>query len=418
MGAKITVARILIVDDSFVMRKTLGKILAELGHAVVGEAADGAQALAAYKHYRPDIVTMDLMMEGVDGAEATSNIIDAFPEARIIVISASEGRQVILDALERGARHFIIKPITREKVSSVLDNVLHQEFDPRKYMDLARKLKEADVTAGEIRACLSEGEDNRMARILIVDDSAVARKSLRGIVASLGHTVVAEAENGVQAFVEYKKSRPDVVTMDLTMPGLSGAEATSKIIATFPEARIIVISAIEERRVVIDALERGARHFIIKPITEAKVSSIVNNVLHQQFDHDKHMALVRKLKGSDDTSASLGAATPEYLPPYQISLDNKLILVIVNPTLTITSCKSLAIELEEYLTENARVLLDFGTTAKLEGAVLAEMNTLIQHIENNSGMVKAVSRSQAFSEFVTMEGNVPNLSAVLKYFSG
>ncbi|MDR3564734.1 MAG: response regulator [Negativicutes bacterium] len=408
-------ARILVVDDSLVARKALGKILIELGHTVVGEAADGAQALSEYSQLRPDVVTMDLMMQGIGGAEATARIVAAFPEARIIVVSALEGREIVLDALEHGARHFIIKPVTAEKVAAVLHNVLHQNLDQRKYAEIVRRLKESDDLSGEIKRSLAEGDENRVARILIVDDSSVARKSLRGIVTSLGHSVVAEAENGSQAFVEYIKHKPDVVTMDLTMQGMSGAEATSKIISTFPEARIIVISAIEERRVVIDALERGARHFIIKPITQEKVASIVNNVLQQNFDHQKHMELVWKLKGADDPDSLIRGNT-EYMPPYQICLDNKLILVNINPTLSLTSCQSLIIELEEYLTGAPRVLFDFGTTARLDGLVLAEIDKLITNIENNSGMVKTVSRSQAFIDLITLEGKTPSLAAGIRYF--
>jgi len=107
-------ARILIVDDSFVARKALGKILIELGHSVVGEAVDGAQACKEYALHRPDAVTMDLAMQGMSGAEATSKIVATFPEARIIVVSAMEERETVLDALERGARHFIIKPVFPE----------------------------------------------------------------------------------------------------------------------------------------------------------------------------------------------------------------------------------------------------------------------------------------------------------------
>ena len=110
-----------------------------------------------------------------------------------------------------------------------------------------------------------------MARILIVDDSLVQRKILRKFVVSLGHTVVGEAASGSQAFVEYTKLKPDLVTMDLTMDGDDGAEAIDKIIAEFPEARIIVVSARQESEVILDALERGARHFLIKPISEEKV---------------------------------------------------------------------------------------------------------------------------------------------------
>lgn len=410
-------ARILVVDDSFVARKVLVRILEELGHMVMSEAADGAQAFNEYARHRPDLVTMDLAMQGMGGLEATSKIIAAFPEAKIIVISAMEERCVVLDALERGSRHFIIKPVSPEKVAAVLNNVLQQHFDQRKYSELVQKLREADCLTGGATDSISGKEKRQMARILIVDDSAVARKSLREIVTSLGHTVVSEAANGAQAFVEYKQHKPDVITMDLTMQGMSGAEATSKIIATFPEARIIVISAMEERQVVLDALERGARHFIIKPIAKDKVSVILNNVLQQKFDQHKHMELVRQLKKTSEVYSPLRVTVPQYQPPYQISLDSKLILVKINSTLTTKSCQSLAIELEEYLTGEPRILFDFGNTPDLDLAVFAEVNKLVDSIQNNSGMVKAISRQQSFIDAVLMENKAPSLSAVIRYFA-
>lgn len=408
-------ARVLVVDDSFVARKVLANILEALGHTVVGEAADGAQAFTEYVRHRPDVVTMDLSMQGVGGGEATAKIVTTFPDARIIVISALEERQVVLDALERGARHFIIKPVSAEKMAAVLGNVLQQNFDHRHYSELVHKLKEADYSPGMMG--IEEAAKAQMARIMIVDDSAVARKALREIVSSLGHTVVCEASNGAQAFVDYKQHRPDVVTMDLTMQGMSGAETTSKIIATFPDARIIVISAMEERQVVLDALERGARHFIIKPITEDKVSAILSNVLQQKFDQQKHMELVRKLKGATESSTPMGASGPQFVPPYQISLDNRLIMVKVNPNLTETSCKSLAIELEEYLSGEPRVLFDFGSTPFLAETALAEIDKLIGDIEKNSGMVKAVARHRAFFDMVTTDGKTPSLANVIRYFA-
>lgn len=411
-------ARILIVDDSLVARRALAKILTDLGHAIVGEAADGAQAFTEYTMHRPDAVTMDLTMAGMSGAEATSKIIAAFPEARIIVVSALEERETVLNALERGARHFIIKPVSPEKIAAVLNNVLNQNLDQQKYLELVRRLRETGGLTEQGAGSSEEEEKKEMARVLIVDDSAVARKSLREIVTAQGHTVVAEAANGSQAFVEYTKHKPDIVTMDLTMQGLSGAEATSKIIASFPEARIVVISAIEERRVVLDALERGARHFIIKPITPEKVASILNNVLLQKFDQQKHLELVRKLKSMEDQSTATWPAGEQCMPPYQITRDGKLTSVRINSSLTPTSCQSLNIEIEEYLTEEPRVLFDFGLTASLDKAVLAEIDKLIASIESKSGMVKAVCRNPGFADFVGGAGSAVSLAAIIRYFPG
>lgn len=261
-----------------------------------------------------------------------------------------------------------------------------------------------------------------MAKVLIVDDSAVARKILREIVITLGHDVVGEVINGSQAFIEYNKVKPDVVTMDLTMQGLGGAEATSKIIAVHPEAKIIVISAMEERRVVIDALERGARHFIIKPITKEKVSSVLDNVLHQEVDLKKHMERVRKLKGADELASTGGSSSIPHVAPYFISLQgNKLVHVVINQNITMVSCRSLFLEIEEYLTDKPRVLFDFGKMVIMDKNLLIKLNELIQTIENHDGIVKAVSNNKRFVEAVNtaeLDNRANFMGDVLRYFEG
>lgn len=259
-----------------------------------------------------------------------------------------------------------------------------------------------------------------MARILIVDDSAVTRNSLRGIVTALGHTVVGEATNGAQAFVEYTKLKPDLVTMDLTMGGMGGAEATSKIISVYPEARIIVISATEARQGVIDALERGARHFIIKPIRQEKVAVVLQNVLQQDYNLQKHRERVRQLKKAQKDSALLENEGKQILPPYAIhSQEGHLVYVLLNETLTLNSCQSLVLELEEHLSGKPLVLFDFGTTSKLDQPVLDKLNELIQSIISHSGRVKAIANNRSFFDAVTKDyhGSQTNVLAdVIGYF--
>ncbi|MEN2774678.1 response regulator [Acetivibrio clariflavus] len=119
-----------------------------------------------------------------------------------------------------------------------------------------------------------------MATILIVDDSSMARRNLKNILISEGHTVVAEATNGVQAFVEYEKHKPDLVTMDISMPILNGIDGTKKILLSYPDARIIMVSALNQKLMVLAALQNGAKHYIIKPFAPEKVTEVVNEVLH------------------------------------------------------------------------------------------------------------------------------------------
>ncbi len=124
-----------------------------------------------------------------------------------------------------------------------------------------------------------------MARILIVDDSAVMRLNLRKILMESGHEVVAEAPNGKVALNLYEKHKPDLVTMDITMPVMSGVDATGFIVSKYPDAKIVMISALNQKKMVYDALKNGARHYIIKPIDKNKVMSVLNEVLLTEESH-------------------------------------------------------------------------------------------------------------------------------------
>lgn len=116
-------------------------------------------------------------------------------------------------------------------------------------------------------------------RILIVDDSAVMRKNLKSILSRAGYEVVAEANNGEEAVRAYALHSPDLVTMDVTMPVLNGIEAVKRIVAADSMARIVVVSAFDQRSMLFEAMENGASHYIIKPITADKLLSVVDKLL-------------------------------------------------------------------------------------------------------------------------------------------
>jgi Response regulator containing CheY-like receiver, AAA-type ATPase, and DNA-binding domains len=120
-----------------------------------------------------------------------------------------------------------------------------------------------------------------MARILIVDDSTMMRKTLRTILQQAGHTIDGEAANGEQALALYARCRPELVTLDITMPGMSGLEVIKKIRQLDENANIIVVSALGQQHIVFEALQSGARNFVSKPIIEDKVLAVVDIVLDQ-----------------------------------------------------------------------------------------------------------------------------------------
>ncbi|MCR8850275.1 response regulator [Rossellomorea sp. SC111] len=118
-----------------------------------------------------------------------------------------------------------------------------------------------------------------MATILVVDDAKFMRLTLGNMLSSSGHVVVGEAENGHIAVEKYRELHPDLVTMDITMPDMNGIEAVKRILIEFPQAKIIMCSAMGQQKVVVEAIEAGAKDFIVKPFDEVRVEEAIKRVL-------------------------------------------------------------------------------------------------------------------------------------------
>ncbi|SDQ58300.1 two-component system, chemotaxis family, response regulator CheY [Virgibacillus subterraneus] len=123
-----------------------------------------------------------------------------------------------------------------------------------------------------------------MARILIVDDANFMRVTLETIVKEDKHEVIGGAENGEEAIKLYKEMKPDLVTMDITMPVMNGIDAIKEIMEYDSEAKIVVCSAMGQQKVVVEAIEIGAKDFIVKPFDENRVLDTISRVLHE-FEH-------------------------------------------------------------------------------------------------------------------------------------
>jgi DNA-binding NarL/FixJ family response regulator len=124
-------ASVLIVDDSTIVRRRLREILEKLGHEVVAEAADFDEAIACYKQFRVDLVTMDIQMPGKNGIEAVKIIREMDPDARVIMISSVEQKDLIFEAIKNGAKNYIVKPFSEEKVQQVVKATLPGGFKPQ-----------------------------------------------------------------------------------------------------------------------------------------------------------------------------------------------------------------------------------------------------------------------------------------------
>lgn len=118
-----------------------------------------------------------------------------------------------------------------------------------------------------------------MASIMVVDDSMFMRKVIKGMLVEMGHTICCEASEGREAVASYQKFHPDIVTLDITMPGMDGITALKEIVHHDSQARIILCSAMHSQSLIIQGLREGACDFIDKPILYEKLKETIQHVL-------------------------------------------------------------------------------------------------------------------------------------------
>lgn len=114
---------VLIVDDSNTMRKIMASIFEELGHRVIAEANNGRKAVEMYREFSPDLVTMDIQMPDINGVDAVKRIKNIDKKAKIIMITAQGQKETVLEAIKSGAKDYVLKPITKEKIKESLKKI-------------------------------------------------------------------------------------------------------------------------------------------------------------------------------------------------------------------------------------------------------------------------------------------------------
>ncbi|MBZ5627799.1 MAG: response regulator [Acidobacteriia bacterium] len=128
-------------------------------------------------------------------------------------------------------------------------------------------------------APLLRSKDKQPIRYLVVDDSIFARKNLARMIESFGGRVAGEAGDGCTAITEYSRTLPDVVLMDIIMPQMEGIEAAERIVRMHPQARVIMVSSVGHQENIVTALQKGARHFVQKPVKPEILYDVVKYVM-------------------------------------------------------------------------------------------------------------------------------------------
>ncbi|MDY6787277.1 MAG: response regulator [bacterium] len=115
---------VLITDDAIFMRRMIADILKKEGFEIVGEAGTGAQAVEKYRELQPDLVTMDIIMPDMSGIDAVKEIVKEFPNAKILMVSAMGQQSLVVEAIQAGAKDFVVKPFQPSRVLESVKRIL------------------------------------------------------------------------------------------------------------------------------------------------------------------------------------------------------------------------------------------------------------------------------------------------------
>jgi DNA-binding NarL/FixJ family response regulator len=225
-----------------------------------------------------------------------------------------------------------------------------------------------------------------MARVLIVDDSIVMRKNLVSILSDAGHEIVGQAVNGKQAIIMYGELKPDLVTMDISMPIMRGVDAVKEIVAADKDAKIIIISALNQKQMVFEALNNGAKHYIIKPIDPSKVIGIVNEVLGEESDCETEKTLIEQVTEKEIESKEPGFKVQNvdgsFIVTFNRGIGIKDIIALEMAVIGLTFIKPL------------NIVFDFGSLEEVSEEVLRSVLKLIKKIKDADGKYEIKAESK------------------------
>lgn len=235
-----------------------------------------------------------------------------------------------------------------------------------------------------------------MANILVVDDSAIMRINIRSILGEAGHNVVSEAENAVQAFYEYQKFRPDLVTMDINMPGTTGIEATKRILKSNPDAKIIIVSSLEQKNQVVDALEAGAKHYVLKPITPERLLQRINSVLGIEENVEEENAEEKTEENVEETEEENTVKEEPFL------ITNKGVFVVkINKTIDSDALNGLNKLMDALLLiKPLEIIFDFNEIECLEMNVYNAFVELTKKLFEGKANTKIVVNNKELFKFI------------------
>ncbi len=265
-------ARILLVDDSKLARKKLGDIFISMGHTIVHECERGDKALSAYATFKPDLVTMDINMPGMNGIEATKEIKNYDSKAKIVIISSANQEMNIIEGIHNGASYFLAKPFTKNHVVQCVERLISKKHSDKNKKETPL-LKELNF------------DPDLNGLILLIDDSKMALKITSDVLGKDGHNVIT-ASSGKIGLELAKNGNPDLIILDVVMPDIDGYEVMKRL-KTDDFTRhipVIMYSSQTKRDDVLLAMKFGVLDYIAKNSDPLILSGKVRTAINQARD--------------------------------------------------------------------------------------------------------------------------------------
>lgn len=245
-----------------------------------------------------------------------------------------------------------------------------------------------------------------MARILVVDDSAVMRRNIVHTVTHAGHEIVAQASDGGQAYNLYKIHSPDLVTMDINMPEVNGIEAVKRIITDFPKAKIIMVSALDQKHMVLEALKCGAKHYIIKPINPENLVAVINKILGVALQPK----VLTNAQLPQKPAAAEAPVEEEPESPFIVKNLNSTFCIRITKLLSLDNVGSLLQAVQGLLyVQPLKVAIDFGRVETLPEELLNKIAEITNLIIKANGKLTVASQNEEFIHLVK-EKHISGLS--------
>ena len=262
-------AKIMLVDDSKFIRRKLADILTAIGHTIIYECDNGDMAVTGFRLYKPDLITMDINMPGMNGLDAIVEIKKINEDAKIIIVSAASNEKTIIEGINRGASGFIVKPFADDNVIRTVNKTLAES-------------RKDSLPAETISDKADDSEIPINGLVLIIDDSNLILQSTSGILKKDGQNVMI-AQSGKEGLKLASAGIPDLIMLDIEMPGMDGYDVLKELKKDdyTKNIPIIMYTSKTKKDDILLAIKLGIMDYIAKNSDEKVVATKIRTSLKQ-----------------------------------------------------------------------------------------------------------------------------------------